>query len=452
MMGSRDTTFIRLPFPQHPRHLTAAISDMSESKNSATTSVAEEQAGGETVMAVRFPEGGMQAWLTVLGGWMAAFCTFGAIQSYGVYQDYYTRVSLNEYPTSDVSWIGSIQIFFLFSLGLVSGKLFDLGYFRHLLAVGTLIYLFCSFMLSLVKPHHFYQNILAQGIGMGTGMGILFLPSLSVSAHYFRRKRGITMGIILTGSSVGAVLYPIMLNHLFVSVGFGWAIRIVSFFDLFLLVTANCIMRTRLPPAQWDGSMYAQFQRIMRHTTFWIAVFGVTVACWGLYIPIFYIQLFAAEHNESGVIENYIVAILNAVGVLGRILPMILSDIWGPTNVIPAITFISGCLVFVMLASTSTVALVVFACLYGFFSSAVVSLAAPTSASFATDVKEVGTRLGILTFVMSFALLTGNPIAGVLLHPPHYRWINLSLFSAITVIAGSILLLISRVLQRRGQK
>lgn len=56
----------------------------------------------------QFPEGGMQAWLTVIGGCvydpstrtdllqciksrsMVTFCTFGVVQSFGVYQDYYT--------------------------------------------------------------------------------------------------------------------------------------------------------------------------------------------------------------------------------------------------------------------------------------------------------------------------------------------------------------------------
>ena len=37
-----------------------------------------------------YPEGGLAGWLTVFGGSMILFCTFGAVQSFGVYQDYYT--------------------------------------------------------------------------------------------------------------------------------------------------------------------------------------------------------------------------------------------------------------------------------------------------------------------------------------------------------------------------
>lgn len=397
------------------------------------------------------PEGGRQAWLTVFGGWMVVFCTFGAIQSYGVYQDYYTTVSLSEHPTSNIAWIGSIQIFLLYASGIISGKLFDQGYFRHLLVAGSIVYLFSSFMLSLARPHNYYENFLAQGVGMGIGMGMLFLPSLSIPSHYFRRRRGLTMGIIMSGSSVGAVVYPIMLNHLFATVGFAWAVRIVSFLDMGLLVSAGLLMRTRLPPTRPDGSAYSQLKNIIRDLTFCIAVFGITITCWGLYIPVFYIQLFATLHNESGIIVTYIIAIFNSVGFFGRILPLILSDMWGAMNVLIPTTFVSGCLVFAMLAATDTGILVVFAVLYGFFSSAVGSLSAPAYASFAATPGEVGTRLGIMTFVMSFGLLTGSPIAGALLNPPHYEWIKLLLFSAITIIGGGILMLTARLLLLRGR-
>lgn len=57
-------------------------------------------------------------------------------------------------------------------------------------------------MLSIVQPHHFYQNFLAQGVGMGIGMGLMFLPSLQVTSHYFTRRRSLAMGIVISGESL----------------------------------------------------------------------------------------------------------------------------------------------------------------------------------------------------------------------------------------------------------
>ncbi|KAJ7512581.1 MFS general substrate transporter [Mycena galericulata] len=406
-----------------------------------------------------FPEGGLWAWLAIAGGWMVVFCTFGkiqgiipcSVQSFGVYQDYYTRITLNEHPPSAISWIGSVQTFFLFAGGIFSGKLFDEGWFRELLAGGSIIYLLSSFLLSLAKPHHWYQNFLAQGVGMGIGMGVLFLPCLSISAHYFKRRRGLAMGILLSGSSVGAVVYPIMINQLFNGkTGFAWGVRAVSFLDLGLLLTANAIMRTRLPPRSMNpNAKPIDIRGILTDVPFWMCLIGIFLAFWGLFVPIFYIQLFAVKHNASPILQKYIIAILNAAGFFGRTVPMYFSDLWGPFLVIIPIGIISGGLAFAFLGAGSNGGLIVFALLYGFFNGGFVSLSAPTSASFSRNVGEVGTRIGLMTFVSSFALLTGNPISGAILHPPRYTWIQPIVFSGVTVLAGACFLVLAHTLQQR---
>ncbi len=66
--------------------------------------------------------------------------TFGYSNSFGVYQDIYTRS--HAASASSVSWIGSTQLFFLFAVGLPAGKLMDMGYMRYTNIIGTVIYVF----------------------------------------------------------------------------------------------------------------------------------------------------------------------------------------------------------------------------------------------------------------------------------------------------------------------
>jgi len=98
-------------------------------------------------------------------------------------------------------------------------------------------------MLSLAQPHHYYQNLLSQGVGMGMGMGIMFIPALTVTSHYFHEKRSMAMGIVISGekknlnhfcivtdqfigSSLGGVIYPVLLNNIFQRTsGFKWGVR-----------------------------------------------------------------------------------------------------------------------------------------------------------------------------------------------------------------------------------
>lgn len=56
------------------------------------------------------PDGGLQAWLQVLGGFMIFFNTWGLLNTFGVFQTYYASGDLFTASSSDISWIGSIQV------------------------------------------------------------------------------------------------------------------------------------------------------------------------------------------------------------------------------------------------------------------------------------------------------------------------------------------------------
>ena len=89
-----------------------------------------------------FPEGGARAWSVAVGAAGVIFCTFGYANAFGyaflfdlfhcivltinsVFQEYYQTHQLKNSSPSTISWIGSIQIFFLFGGNLFGGPLFD---------------------------------------------------------------------------------------------------------------------------------------------------------------------------------------------------------------------------------------------------------------------------------------------------------------------------------------
>lgn len=62
----------------------------------------------------------------------------------------------------------------MFGISAVTGKLHDEGYTKILIAVGSIIYVICLQMVSLATEY--YSIFLAQGLGMGLGIGS-FHPS-----------------------------------------------------------------------------------------------------------------------------------------------------------------------------------------------------------------------------------------------------------------------------------
>ncbi|TGO17722.1 hypothetical protein BTUL_0015g00580 [Botrytis tulipae] len=88
--------------------------------------------------------------------------------------------------------------------------------------------------MSLCKDY--YQFFLAQGFLLGIGIVSILLPGFTIAAKYFTTYRGLALGTVVSGSSLGGVIWPIALNELLTEVGFGWAVRIIAFIELLLLI------------------------------------------------------------------------------------------------------------------------------------------------------------------------------------------------------------------------
>ena len=61
-----------------------------------------------------FPEGGLKAYLTVLGAFMSFACAFGQMSAFGTYQAWYASHQLQNLPASMICWIGSLQFWVFF--------------------------------------------------------------------------------------------------------------------------------------------------------------------------------------------------------------------------------------------------------------------------------------------------------------------------------------------------
>lgn len=173
------------------------------------------------------------------------FFVWGFITSFGMFQAYYTSTGVSS--PSNISWIGSLMIFFLMLIPLWSGSASDVGHFKLVLRAGIVLWLVGIFTTSVC--HEYWQFLLAQGVCIGLANGCMFVPTMSVVSTYFDpSRRSLAIGIILCGSATGGMIFPIMLNRLFGIIGFGWAVRAFGFMALALLVLAERLLKKRLPP------------------------------------------------------------------------------------------------------------------------------------------------------------------------------------------------------------
>ncbi|KAJ5202496.1 hypothetical protein N7449_004575 [Penicillium cf. viridicatum] len=388
---------------------------------------------------VAFPEGGLRAWSVVAGAFCISFCTFGYLNAYGVYQNYYSTHQLIEKSSSTIAWIGSVQTCLLLGGGIVGGPLFD-KYGTKVIWPAAIGFILSVMMTSLCKEY--YQFMLAQGILGGLTDGIMFSPAMAAVSHYFQAKRGAALGITVAGSSLGGVIFPIALNKMFEneSLSFGWTVRIIGFIMLAMLSLSLATVRPRLPPRNGKVLMPSAFKQV----AYSLFLAGMFLMIWGIFTPFFYLTEYAIAQGMSVNLSSYILSILNAASVFGRLLPGVLADKVGRFNTICCFGSSTGILLLCWIAVKSNAAIIVFAALYGFFSGAIISLMSPCIAHLSPTPSHIGTYLGMGMAVISLAGLTGTPITGALID--HYKsYTQAAIFSGVSTLVGAALVLVTKL-------
>ncbi|KAJ7087713.1 major facilitator superfamily domain-containing protein [Mycena crocata] len=374
----------------------------------------EESIKAEEVAAVplsdsEFPDGGFRAWLVVAGTVAGTMSTFGFVNAWGVFQAYYQETILRDVPPSNIAWIGSIQYSLVFLPALVTGRLFDLGYFKipYLAASSTLV-LSAFLVAECTKYWHF---ILCQGLLTGFSCGMIFGPTVGIVGHWFKHKRGLALGISAMGSSLGGTIYPIATHKLIPLVGFQWTMRICGFMLLLTLGFANLTLARRLPPKNVKGGLFnlAAF----KSAPFSVFCVSGLMAFLGLYTVLTFIDVSAIRAGVSPDFSFYLVSIANGCSLIGRVAGGIGSDKIGPLNVLIPMTLVAAGMTFAWPYAHTQASLIVIAALYGVVSGVYVSVF-PLPLFTLGEVADIGRRTGMALTIAALGALAGPPISGAI--------------------------------------
>ncbi|KAH8651378.1 major facilitator superfamily domain-containing protein [Xylariales sp. PMI_506] len=391
-----------------------------------------------------FPDGGVKAWTVVLGGWLALFCSFGLVNSIGVFQAYYVQGPLKQYPSSTVAWITSVEIWTQNFMGVICGVLYDRYGPQWLMLGGSCLYVLGLMMTSLSQEY--YQFFLSQSILTSIGSSAAFNASMSSVASWFYKRRATAFGITMCGSSVSGVVLPIMISKLVDRVGFPWTIRIVAFLALGILSFSCITVRSRLPP-QPRMLVFRDYVNGLRDPVMATTALSIFLFFWGLFLPYNFVILQAEAQGMDPSLASYMVPILNGVGILGRVIPAIVADKVGNYNIAIMSAIVSGIICLALwMPGHSTVALIVYLILFGFTSGGYVSLV-PALIAQISDIKEIGARTGSAYMVLSFSALTGSPIAGALVEAQGGSYQGLQLFTGLSILASAVAIGVARYMQ-----
>ncbi|KAN0088226.1 Major facilitator superfamily domain containing protein [Tylopilus felleus] len=425
---------------------TASHSEKGEEKG-ASEATAESHANLQD-----FPEGGWAGWATAIGAFLVQFCTYGYSISFGVYQDFYAQTYITNETSSTIAWIGSTNAFLFEICGLVAGRLYDRGYFYHLLYGASLLQAFSLFMLSLARPENYYQIFLAQGIASGCAVGLLYVPSMAVLSQYFAKRREKVMAFASSGAYLGAVVHPILLNNTINGqLGFANGVRASAGLVSGLLLIACLLMRTRISPSESPTDFLVAAKKCAKDSAFIFGCLGLCIFVMAFYYPLFYLQLDAVRSGLGNTFSFYSLVIMNAASFFGQLSSTVLVGYLSVPVVIITATFCCSVILFGLIGVHTVVGVVIWGVLYGYFAGIFIAMWTPVMTLLAPDLSELGVRMGIACAIMAFGGLIGPPISGALLTPA-YIWWRGAVFNGIAGALGCTMLVVMQwILVRRSK-
>ena len=254
----------------------------------------------------------------------------------------------------------------------------------------------------------------------------LELPqSFVCSGQWFVKRRGLAIGTAAGGSSfgkaiqsrlfamcrrltiaTGGIIFPFFLNKVIEEKGFAGMCRYCALFVGILLFASCLLITARLPTKKWNSKLSWIDVTLFKDPPFATYTIGAFLVMWGLWSPFDFLPTFAQSQGMSPSLALYLISIINAGSLPGRIIPAHYADKLGYFNIMVSVSFLTGASILVLWLPFDNhpthAGLMVFGVIFGFVSGAYVSLLMPCAAK-SGSLETLGVRFGTFQSVIGVA-------------------------------------------------
>lgn len=368
-----------------------------------------------------FPDGGARAWLVVVGCFIGMIAVFGIPNAMGAIEAYVNTHQLQNVLHSSVSWVFSTNLAIQCFGGVFFGELFDRYGSTWPIVAATCLTV--SGLLLTAELTTVYQFVLLFGILTGLGNGLALVSLLGAVSHWFLRKRGAALSIGTVGGLVGGTVFTLILQKMYISLGYKWSMRVLLLFCLVCMVIGNILVRERSqkPVIRKKFEFLPYIKGVLDFTIVKDLKFvALTLASSLAEIIAMTILTYLASYALGMGISNsrayLILTVVNVCGIPSRFLSGILADKYGRFNTMIVSSSLSTIAIFSLWLplNQSFGLLMSFAVVFGISSSSVISLI-PVCAGQICSADRFGKVYGTLYFFMAFFVLLGTYVSSVII-------------------------------------
>uniref|UniRef100_A0A3Q3RK32 Monocarboxylate transporter 7 n=1 Tax=Mastacembelus armatus TaxID=205130 RepID=A0A3Q3RK32_9TELE len=417
------------------------------------------------------PDGGW-GWAVAVAFFVVEVCTYGTIKALGVFlQDL-----MEEFGESNsrVSWAISICVFIFTFTAPLSTMLSNRFGCRPVVMMGGFLISLGTITSAFTKSIN--EMYITIGIVSGLGYCLTFIPTVTILAQYFSRRRALVTSVASSGESFAIFAFAPAFTTLKEHIGWRYCLVILGIFQasvigcgLFLrpiiiepkavkeedelneeslslkqlqsvyeleneqtrtsissgetsLATVqetNEVEQTEVEagPLQPSSPKLLDFSVLKDSAFVWYSLFGL-FATLGFFAPQLYIIELSKSRGVEPSMASYMLSVMAVADIFGRLsIGVVLNKVRCRKTLV-----LLGCVILlciVLLAFTIVWefwGLVVCCALYGYFMGTVGSTHIPMLAEEeVVGIQKMASSVGVYVFIQSFAGLAGPPLGGVLI-------------------------------------
>ncbi|KAL8835102.1 MAG: hypothetical protein Q9170_003459 [Blastenia crenularia] len=355
------------------------------------------------------PNGGF-GWTVVFACSTVTFMINGWTGSWGILQ----TAIFQEYPTNtsttSLSFVGTLALALCVAFGLGSVRLARVLGARTSMLLGVVLSSF-GIILSSLTLNNLGGLFGTAAITIGLGMSITYTMSNTLPVQWFSSRLGTANGIVKLGGGLGSTVMAIVVQVLIEKVGIPWTFRVVGLISLASGIPAALLVKERGRASATSLVDWSLFRSLPFSCMFIAGAIGT----FALFVPPYFLPLFAHSIGLTASTGAGIVAAFNACSAVGRLGAGFACDKLGSANVLLLTMALNAASMLAVWPVSETLGpLATFAALNGVANGAFF-VAMPTAISRVAGPGQAAVGMGMAITGWTGGYLMGSPIAGMLI-------------------------------------
>ncbi len=268
-------------------------------------------------------------WTIVAASFALLFVGFGTAYSFAAF--FHALRDEFHATRGDISLVFAITGFLYFGLGAISGPVADRIGPRRVLLLG--VALITVGLLLASGAQALWQIYLTYSLGVGVGVGLVYVPAVGAVQRWFTRRRGLASGLAVAGIGAGTLVMPLLAAWLIDAWGWRATYGVLAAITLFIGVPAALIVEhsperrglradgeaphpdgTPAPPISGNSIGEA-----LRSRPFWLLYAAGFSASVGIFIPFAHLAPYARDHGFTDGFGALLVGLIGVGSVAGRL-------------------------------------------------------------------------------------------------------------------------------------